>query len=75
MSAARSADRDANTREVFAELAFGRFGQGDYFREVLDALPAEQRLRLPMREGCRSLNLSNTVAVAVYEAWRQNGFN
>jgi tRNA (cytidine/uridine-2'-O-)-methyltransferase len=42
--------------------------------EVLDALPAEQRLRLPMREGCRSLNLSNTVAVAVYEAWRQNGF-
>jgi tRNA (cytidine/uridine-2'-O-)-methyltransferase len=42
--------------------------------EILDALPAEQRLRLPMREGCRSLNLSNTVAVAVYEAWRQNGF-
>ncbi|MCW8276202.1 tRNA (cytidine(34)-2'-O)-methyltransferase [Pseudomonas sp. PCH199] len=42
--------------------------------EVLDALPDEQRLRLPMREGCRSLNLSNTVAVAVYEAWRQNGF-
>jgi tRNA (cytidine/uridine-2'-O-)-methyltransferase len=29
---------------------------------------------LPMREGCRSLNLSNTVAVAVYEAWRQNDF-
>lgn len=42
--------------------------------EVLDALPAEQRLRLPMRDGCRSLNLSNTVAVAVYEAWRQNDF-
>jgi tRNA (cytidine(34)-2'-O)-methyltransferase len=42
--------------------------------EVLDALPdGEQRLRLPMREGCRSLNLSNTVAVAVYEAWRQLG--
>ena len=40
MSAARSADRDAKKREVFAELAFGRFGQGDYFREVLDALPA-----------------------------------
>ncbi|RMU69858.1 tRNA -methyltransferase, partial [Pseudomonas syringae pv. aptata] len=34
----------------------------------------EHRLRLPMREGCRSLNLSNTVAVAVYEAWRQHGF-
>ena len=33
-----------------------------------------QRLRLPMREGQRSLNLSNAVAVTVYEAWRQNGF-
>ena len=42
--------------------------------DILDSLPAEQRLRLPMREGCRSLNLSNTVAVAVYEAWRQNDF-
>lgn len=42
--------------------------------EVRDALPPEQRLRLPMREGCRSLNLSNTVAVAVYEAWRQHDF-
>lgn len=43
-------------------------------QEIRDSLPAEQRLRLPMREGCRSLNLSNTVAVAVYEAWRQQGF-
>lgn len=33
-----------------------------------------QRVRLPMREGQRSLNLSNTVAVAVFEAWRQNGY-
>ena len=41
---------------------------------VLDALPAEQRLRLPMREGSRSLNLANTAAVIVYEAWRQQGF-
>jgi len=37
-------------------------------------VPPEHRLRLPMRPGQRSLNLSNTVAVAVYEAWRQNGF-
>lgn len=44
-------------------------------REILDALPPEQRLRLPMREGSRSLNLSNTAAVVVYEAWRQLGFN
>jgi tRNA (cytidine/uridine-2'-O-)-methyltransferase len=42
--------------------------------EIRDALPAEQRLRLPMRPDSRSLNLSNTVAVAVYEAWRQLGF-
>ncbi|MDF1484837.1 tRNA (cytidine(34)-2'-O)-methyltransferase [Ramlibacter sp. H39-3-26] len=39
-----------------------------------DALPARQRLRLPMRAGQRSLNLSNAVAVTVFEAWRQNGF-
>ena len=43
-------------------------------REGLDALPTEQRLRLPMREGNRSLNLSNSAAVVVYEAWRQLGF-
>lgn len=42
--------------------------------DVLDALPEAHRLRLPMRPGSRSLNLSNTVAVAVYEAWRQLGF-
>jgi tRNA (cytidine/uridine-2'-O-)-methyltransferase len=42
--------------------------------EVLEAIPDGQRLRLPMRADSRSLNLSNTVAVAVYEAWRQLGF-
>ena len=42
--------------------------------EIRNAVPPEQRVRLPMRPGCRSLNLSNTVAVAVYEAWRQQGF-
>ncbi len=41
---------------------------------LLDSLPAGQRLRLPMRPGQRSLNLSNAVAVVVYEAWRQNDF-
>ena len=43
-------------------------------KALLDALPAEQVLRLPMRAGSRSLNLSNTAAVIVYEAWRQRGF-
>lgn len=42
--------------------------------QVLESLPEEQRLRLPLRPGNRSLNLSNVVAVAVYEAWRQLGF-
>ena len=39
-----------------------------------DGFAPAQRLRLPMREGQRSLNLSNAVAVVVFEAWRQNGF-
>jgi tRNA (cytidine/uridine-2'-O-)-methyltransferase len=43
-------------------------------KAVLEALPTEQRLRLPMQEGNRSLNLSNSAAVVVYEAWRQLGF-
>jgi tRNA (cytidine/uridine-2'-O-)-methyltransferase len=43
-------------------------------RAVLDSLPAEQVLCLPMRPGNRSLNLSNAVAVAVFEAWRQHAY-
>jgi tRNA (cytidine/uridine-2'-O-)-methyltransferase len=42
--------------------------------EVLDAVPEAQRLVLPQQSGVRSLNLSNAVAVTVYEAWRQLGF-
>lgn len=42
--------------------------------EVFDRIDPAQRLRLPMRPGSRSLNLSNAVAVAVFEAWRQLGF-
>jgi tRNA (cytidine/uridine-2'-O-)-methyltransferase len=38
------------------------------------SIAPEQQLRLPMRPGQRSLNLSNAVAVTVFEAWRQNGF-
>jgi tRNA (cytidine/uridine-2'-O-)-methyltransferase len=41
---------------------------------LLDKLGEEHVLRLPMQPGSRSLNLSNTVAVVLYEAWRQNGF-
>ena len=41
---------------------------------ILQSFEEERRLRLPMRPGNRSLNLSNAVAVVVFEAWRQNGF-
>ncbi len=44
-------------------------------QEVLESIAPERRLRLPMLPDNRSLNLSNTVAVAVYEAWRQLGFS
>ena len=43
--------------------------------EVLKSLPAQQILRIPMLAHSRSLNLSNSVAVVVYEAWRQMGFD
>jgi tRNA (cytidine/uridine-2'-O-)-methyltransferase len=43
-------------------------------QELLDTFKPEMRLRLPMRPGNRSLNLSNAVAVTVFEAWRQLGF-
>jgi len=41
---------------------------------ILESLPEDRRLRLPMRPGNRSLNLSNAAAVVVYEAWRQLRF-
>lgn len=43
-------------------------------KEILDALPLEQKLRIPMRAESRSMNLSNAVSVFVYEAWRQLDF-
>lgn len=61
-----------------------RFIAGDAFvfgsetsglpEDVLATIPPDQRLRLPMRPGNRSLNLSNAVAVVAFEAWRQLGF-
>jgi tRNA (cytidine/uridine-2'-O-)-methyltransferase len=55
-------------------LVFGREADG-LPAEVLAQFPAEQRLRLPMQPGNRSVNLSNAVAIAVFEAWRQLGFS
>ena len=63
-------DVEYQTEDV---LLFGPESRGlpDRIRE---SLPPAQRLRIPMRSGQRSLNLSNSVAVAVYEAWRQMGY-
>jgi len=65
----------------FAQIAFQ---PGDVFvfgaetrglaPELRESFAPAQRIRLPMRPDNRSLNLSNTVAIVVYEAWRQNGF-
>ncbi|MGH8151580.1 MAG: tRNA (cytidine(34)-2'-O)-methyltransferase [Rhodanobacteraceae bacterium] len=54
-------------------LLFGRETRG-LPDAVLYAIPESRRLKLPMQPDNRSLNLSNAVAIAVYEAWRQLGF-
>jgi tRNA (cytidine/uridine-2'-O-)-methyltransferase len=54
-------------------LVFGAETRG-LAPELRDTFPEAQRLKLPMKAGQRSLNLSNAVAVTVFEAWRQNGF-
>ena len=54
-------------------LVFGAESSG-LPQAVLAGVAPGQRLRLPMRPGQRSLNLSNAVAVTVFEAWRQHGF-
>jgi len=76
-------------RFAFSRHAARRFDEVDY-REgdmlvfgaetrglppaIVAQFPADARLRLPMRPGNRSLNLSNAVAVVVFEAWRQCGY-
>ena len=67
---------------IFADVAWQR---GDWLvfgsetaglpAPLRDTFDAAQRVRLPMRAGQRSLNLSNAVAVAVFEAWRQCGYD
>ena len=54
-------------------LIFGKEASG-LAPTIVETIAPEMRLRLPMRPGNRSLNLSNAVAVAVFEAWRQLGF-
>ena len=54
-------------------FVFGREADG-LPGALVERFPAERRLRIPMVPGNRSLNLSNAVAVVVFEAWRQQGF-
>lgn len=54
-------------------LLFGPESRG-LPESILSTLPTDRRVRLPMVSSSRSLNLSNAVAVTVYEAWRQNSF-
>jgi len=75
----------ALTTRAANSYAAAEFRPGDAFlfgpesrglpSDLLESLPPENRLRLPMVAGNRSLNLSNAAAVVVYEAWRQNGFD
>ena len=68
-----SADYSALAYEPEDMLLFGPETRG-LPEEVLRQLVPERRLRIPMRPDNRSLNLSNAVAVILYEAWRQQGF-
>ena len=64
------------TDVVYADgdaLLFGRESDG-LPPEVLGLSTIEDRLRIPIAQGGRSLNLANATAIVVYEAWRQNGF-
>jgi tRNA (cytidine/uridine-2'-O-)-methyltransferase len=74
----------ALTTHGSSPFASAQFKPGDVFvfgaesrgldPALRESFPPGQRIRLPMRPDNRSLNLSNTVAVVVYEAWRQNGY-
>ncbi len=74
----------ADSGDAFQDAGAPRYRPGDAFvfgsesrglpAEVLADFDESQRLRLPLIPGNRSLNLSNAVAVMVYEAWRQQGF-
>ncbi|MFM2400293.1 MAG: tRNA ((34)/cytosine(34)/5-carboxymethylaminomethyluridine(34)-2-O)-methyltransferase TrmL [Pseudomonadota bacterium] len=74
----------ALTTRGSAPFAQNQFKPGDWFvfgsetaglpSEIRESFAAAQRIRLPMRAGQRSLNLSNSVAVVVYEAWRQSSY-
>jgi tRNA (cytidine/uridine-2'-O-)-methyltransferase len=69
-----AATHDSASFRAGDALVFGAETRG-LPQAVLDACSEERRVRIPMLGGARSMNLSNAVAVAVYEAWRQLGFD
>jgi tRNA (cytidine/uridine-2'-O-)-methyltransferase len=81
LAAARLFVIETTGARVYSEA---RFAAGDAFifgpehrgltASVLDRVPRDRHLTIPMRPANRSLNLSNSVALVVYEAWRQNRF-
>ena len=64
---------DLNVYEAGDAFLFGAETSG-LPTELLDTFAEENRIRVPMKAASRSLNLSNTVAIVAYEAWRQTGF-
>jgi tRNA (cytidine/uridine-2'-O-)-methyltransferase len=74
----------ALTTKSSSTLGSAKFEPADYLifgsetkglpQEIRNRIPMENHWRLPMMPNSRSLNLSNSVAIVVYEAWRQNGF-
>ena len=84
LAAVRPARVFALTTKATRSVYDATFGEGDAFLfgpetsglppELLATFAPEMKLRIPMRAGNRSLNLSNAAAVTVYEAWRQHGF-
>jgi tRNA (cytidine/uridine-2'-O-)-methyltransferase len=68
-----TASYDTVSYEPGDALVFGAETRG-LPASVIEDCPPERRMRIPMREDARSLNLSNAVAVVVYEAWRRQGF-
>ena len=87
LAAERPSPEHVHAFTTQARRSFGdaRFGAGDWLvfgaeasglpADVLAGIGADRALRLPMRAGQRSLNLSNAVAVAVFEAWRQHAYD
>lgn len=84
LAAAAPARLLAFTTKAAQKLPDVRFEPGDTLlfgpesrglpQAVLSVMPQERQVRIPMRANSRSLNLSNAVAIACYEAWRQLGF-